>query len=284
MKTPSFKQLYERYLPKAQALSADEVLICRADPRVAFVNIKVGVKNVLGTDEQVAFAAKHLPEIPLAQVRELPDLGRALVFASGKVVGRVASPREIDAKLAFVREPRELMLSTAEVLARRGKLDKDHVAKIRAGSGKYDSAQDVVSLVDLFTEKGADIQGQHPFTAEELERYREAGEWLLENLTPDGARVEKTKKKPEAEDVRDRLWTMIVGRHSSLRKIGFYLHEDEVDQYVPRLQSRVSAAALEEEQPESETDSEKKTETDAEKKTETDAEKKTETEKKAKVA
>ncbi|APR80907.1 Hypothetical protein A7982_06254 [Minicystis rosea] len=253
MKTPSFKQHYERFLPRAQALSEEEVQICRADARVAFVNLKAGVENVLGSDEQVAFVEKHLPEIPLADVRALPDLGRALIFATGKVVGRVASAREIEAKLAAIREPREQMLDVAEVLAKRGKLDKDRVAKIRAGSGKYDSAHDVVTLVDLFVENATALAGQHPFTAKELDHARVDGEWLLEHLTPEGARVEKAKTKGAAEDVRDRLWTLIVRQHRALRKIGFYLYEDELDRYVPRLQSRVPGAAVEleeEEQPE----------------------------------
>jgi hypothetical protein len=222
------------------------VQICRADVRVAFANIRLGMKAVLGTAEQIALTRKHLPKIPLDEVLELSDIARALVFAVGKVTGRVASPKEIEQKLALISGPREQMLTQAEILAKRGKLDKDRVAKIRAGSGKYDSAHDVVALVDIFTQEAESLKGLHPFTSQELEEARETAEWLLENLTPEGARTEKKKRSP-AEEIRDRLWSIVVARHALLRRIGHYFHGDDVDVHVPRLQSRVAQAVLEEE-------------------------------------
>ncbi|MFS8065732.1 MAG: hypothetical protein ACMG6S_05095, partial [Byssovorax sp.] len=58
--------------------------------------------------------------------------------------------------------------SQAEILAQRGHLDKDRVAKIRANSGKYDKAKDGVDLVELYAEKAASLKGLHPFTQAEL--------------------------------------------------------------------------------------------------------------------
>jgi hypothetical protein len=245
-KPPAYSELYDHYLPAAMSVPEASVLVCRADVRVAFANIRLGIKAVLGTEEQIALTREHLPKIPLDEVLELPDIARALVFAVGKVSGRVASPREIDQKLALISGPREQMLSQAEILAKRGKLDKDLVAKIRAGSGKYDSAHDVVALVDIFTKDAESLKGLHPFTSKELEAARETAEWLLENLTPEGARTEKKKRSP-AEEIRDRLWSIVLPRHASLRRIGHYFHGDDVDLHVPRLQSRVAQAVLEEE-------------------------------------
>jgi hypothetical protein len=246
-KTPTYSELYDYYLPAAMSVPEASVQICRADVRVAFANIRLGIKSVLGTEEQIALSREHLPKVPLDEVLELPNIARALVFAVGKVSGRVASPKEIDQKLSLISGPREQMLSQAEILAKRGKLDKDRVAKIRAGSGKYDSAHDVVALVDIFTKEAESLKGLHPFTGEELEAAREAAEWLLESLTPEGARAEKKKQKSPAEEIRDRLWSIVVARHALLRRIGYYFHGDDVDLYVPRLQSRVAQAVIEEE-------------------------------------
>lgn len=41
------------------------------------------------------------------------------------------------------------MLSQAEILAQRGVLDKDRVAKIRVNSGKHEQAKDGVGFVEL---------------------------------------------------------------------------------------------------------------------------------------
>ena len=115
-----------------------------------------------------------------------------------------------------------------------------------SGSGKYDMAQDGVDLVELYEESKSAIRGLHPFSDEEMTTLQSNSEWLLERLTPDGARAEPKKKSAE-ELQRDRYWTLMVRRHPFLRKIGYYLHGDDLDLHVPKLQSRVAQAVLEEE-------------------------------------
>lgn len=245
-KPPTYQEIYESFLPRIAAIGDAEVQTCRADTRVAFANVRLGIKAVLGDEQQIEYARQHLPKIPLDDVLALPDLGRALVFAVGKVVSRAASLGEIEDKLKAISKPREDMLSQAEILAGRGKLDADRVNQIRKGTGKYDMAKDGVDLVEVYREARDVIHGMHPFSDAEIAALQANSEWLLERLTPDGARS-ATRKKAPPEDVRDRLWTLMVGRHLHLRKIGYYLHGDEVDAYVPRLQSRVTQAVLEEE-------------------------------------
>ncbi|XYI02963.1 hypothetical protein ACMHYB_25695 [Sorangium sp. So ce1128] len=94
---------------------------------------------------------------------------------------------------------------------------------------------------------------RNPRLREEIEKLRRTSEWLLENLTPAGARVEvKKKDKTAAEDARDQLWTLLLRRHPALRKVGYYFHGDDFESVTPRLLSRASSAqaveeALEEE-------------------------------------
>ncbi|XYH95640.1 hypothetical protein ACMHYB_48875 [Sorangium sp. So ce1128] len=239
----SYRACYKRFAPEALALPDREVELCRADVRIAFANVKQGVEAACADPARVR---KALPELPLDDVLALPDLGRALVFASTRVTARPASSREIEAKLKIVAELREPMLSLAETLARRGLLPRDVVAEIRAGSGKYDMASDGMALAHLYEEHADALRGKHPFTREEFDQLREASEWLLDNLTPDGARRPATKQRGEAEAMRDRLWTLLVRRHADLRKIGYYFHGDAFEDVTPKLQSRVVKAAVEE--------------------------------------
>ncbi|WP_437753707.1 hypothetical protein [Sorangium sp. So ce1389] len=119
-------------------------------------------------------------------------------------------------------------------------------ANLRAGSGKYEMASDGMALAHLYEEHADALRGKHPFTREELDLLREASEWLLDNLTPDGARRPAAKQRGEAEAMRDRLWTLLVRRHAELRKIGYYFHGDAFEDVTPKLQSRVVKAAVEE--------------------------------------
>ncbi|WP_437947528.1 hypothetical protein WME98_43330 [Sorangium sp. So ce296] len=239
----SYQALYEHYQPIGAELRADEVQVCRADPRLVLVNAKRGVAAVLGTKEQVQAVREHLPKIPVKQVQELPDMARALLFASREALPRVASPKEIEKALLEISGPREELLTQAELFARRGLLDRERVAQIRAGSGKYDTARDGMELAALFTARAEALKGLHPFTREEIEKLGRTSEWLLENLTPTGARAEaKKREKGPAEDARDRLWTLIVQRYAHVRRIGYYFHGDDFEQITPRLLSRAHVA------------------------------------------
>ncbi|HSN98413.1 MAG TPA: hypothetical protein VLS89_08945 [Candidatus Nanopelagicales bacterium] len=242
------RALYDRYLTVGLGVPAEEVELCRADARIALVNLKVGVKSVLGTPEQILAARDHLPMVDVDGVLELPDMARALLFATRQVVARRASQGEIDKAIQDISKPREQGLAVLEILGARGVVDAARVAKIRAGTGKYDMAQDGLDVADIFLEKEMELAGLHPFTRDELQKLRATSEWLLENLTPEGARAEpKVKKRTPEEEGRDRIWTLILKRFPDLRRIGFYFHPDQVDEVVPKLQSRVSQAQLAEE-------------------------------------
>lgn len=237
----TYHACYERFAPQAAALPDRDVEVCRADVRIAFANVKRGVQAACADPARIR---KALPELPLDDVLALPDLGRALVFAATRVTAKPASSGEIEAKLKIVIELREPMLTLAETLARRGLLPKDVVAEIRAGSGKYDLASDGMALAHLYEEHAIALRGKHPFSQEEFEQLREASEWLLDTLTPEGARRPAAKQRGEAETMRDRLWTLLVRRYADLRKIGYYFHGDAFEEVTPKLLSRVSSTAV----------------------------------------
>ncbi|MGK3983480.1 hypothetical protein WME99_10605 [Sorangium sp. So ce136] len=146
--------------------------------------------------------------------------------------------------VSLASELREPMLTLAETLAKRGLLPRDVVAEIRAGTGKYDLASDGMALPHLYEEHADALRGKHPFTQEELDQLREASEWLLDTLTPDGARRPAAKQRGEAENVRDRLRTLLVRRYVDLRKIAYYFHGDAFEDVAPKLQSRLSSSAV----------------------------------------
>ncbi|KYF87983.1 hypothetical protein BE20_02800 [Sorangium cellulosum] len=74
---------------------------------------------------------------------------------------------------------------------------------------------------------------------------REASEWLLDTLTPEGARRPAAKQRGEAEKMRDRLWTLLVRRYADVRKIAYYFHGDAFEDVTPKLLSRLSSSAAE---------------------------------------
>lgn len=237
----------EKYRVLAAKLPADRVQVCRADVRIAAYNIKLGVESVFGSGEdkkereaKTKSIEEELPKLSSRKALELPGIARALVLTAQKVTP-VVSTGEIEAKLAVVAGLREPILSAAELLAGKGYLPTSDVAKIRAGTGKFDQASDGVALVLLFAKYAAEVTGKHPFTAEDFTTLREASEWLMDRLTPAGAKKAPAARRDE-EDLRDRFWTLLVERHPDLRVMGYVLFQEDFDTKVPRLQSRVAGA------------------------------------------
>ncbi|MFT3773693.1 MAG: hypothetical protein QM820_50610 [Minicystis sp.] len=245
----SSTELLDRYRADAMKVKPVDVLVCRADPRVAFANVRLGVESVFGPadapdrEERVAAVQEQLPKLDAGKATKLPELARALMLAAQRVV-TPTSNHEIESKLAIVGRLRGPILKTAEVLAQKGLLPKEDVARIRAGSGKYDVASDGVALAGLFEAHAAQVKGKHAFTDEDFATMRAEGEWLLDHLTPAGAR-KAPRVKSDAADLRDRLWTLLVAGHADLRVMGYVLFRDDFDRKVPKLQSQTAAVKSE---------------------------------------
>jgi hypothetical protein len=234
----------EKYRPLAAKLATDRVQVCRADVRIAAYNIKLGVDSIFGSGEdkternaKIKSIEEQLPKLSTKRALDLPGIARALVLTAQKITP-VVSTGEIEAKLAVVASLREPILRAAELLAGKRYLSETDVAKIRAGSGKFDQASDGVALVLLFAQNAANVAGKHPFTAEDFTTLREASEWLMDRLTPAGAKKAPAGRRDD-EDLRDRFWTLLVERHPDLRVMGYVLFREDFDAKVPRLQSRV---------------------------------------------
>ena len=223
----SSSELLEKYRAPAIKLKPADVLVCRADTRIAFANVKQGVESLFGPEgdpgrkERIAAVQEQLPKLNAKKTaKKLPELARALMLAAQQVAPPV-STGEINEKLVIVGKHREPILTTAEVLAAKGLLPRDEVAKIRAGSGKYDIASDGVALSDLFAAHAAEVKGKHAFTDEDFTEMRDAA------------------------DLRDRLWTLLVTGHSDLRVMGYVMFRDDFDVKVPKLQSQTTEATKE---------------------------------------
>lgn len=244
---PSLAAAFARFLPAAQKLPVERVVPCRHDVNLIFANVRAGVAAVM---PHLARLKGELPALQVGQFTELEFMAGALLHATAQVAtGLVTlSRQELDQKLGRLHELRAPMLLCAEVLAMLGLLPRQRVEQIRSGKGAFDAAQDGVALADLYTEYAAALHQKHPFTREQLTEIAGLGHELLQAIRPDGARATASPAAAAATEARDRLYSLLLMRYTDLRRAGFYLYGEEVDDKVPLLGSRKgrSAAALEE--------------------------------------
>ena len=235
--TRSYRDCFLAFVSEARTLSDAEIRQYRGDARLARFNVCGGVDSVL---PHAARLATEFPAVPVARLGQLPDLARAIVYATKRTERRTVSDGELQEKSSLIAVPRQEMLAAARGFARRGIFDDGEVRAIERGNDRVDSAEDVIALIALFTDplKQAELQGMHFFTAKEFRLWREAAEFLVENLTPTGARkADGGISAPERELYA--LWTILLRDHAWLRKAGFFLFDEGVfEARVPKVLSR----------------------------------------------
>jgi hypothetical protein len=228
---------YDLFLPEAQKLPADKLSDYRADPQLAYQNVKRGASNVLAELTRI----KH--ELPLADieaVRTLPQVTQGLIFSALQVNRDVGSPGTIEALLDRAHPIRRKLLKSAEALAESKEIPEADVAPIRPGRGKVDTANDCVALAALFRKHAKKLAGKTAITGADIAEADEVGSKLQTLLKPKGTPADN-RPAPDlaaAVDNRNRFWTLVDQRHEMMWRIGAWLWGHAVDEHVPPLQSR----------------------------------------------
>lgn len=225
------QKAYEEFLPAAEALDDEDVRPYRADGSMALHNIEFGLDSITPHLPRIA---TELPTVDIAALKKLPNIALAVIYAAAQVDR--SSDGSTAALLEKARASRALLLAWANALVVADILPAHEVERIRAGTGAIDLAQDNIDLAALYTKHDHAIHGKTIVTAEHITDAANLGTELLKCLKPKGTR----SKDPAADAVaiRDRLWTLLTLRHKELRRVGMWLWMDDVDTYVPALQSR----------------------------------------------
>jgi hypothetical protein len=229
---------YERLLPMAMKLSAAAVRPMRVEASLALQNGQRGVDAVLPCSAQIS---KDLPQVSLAAIEELSNMGLAVAYAAGQLDRLAPAPSETRALVARATELRALMLGAAQVLALAGVLPQVAIKKIRQGHGAIDAAGDCVALAALYQGNADAVRGKTPVSAAQVREASDLGSRLLTILKPASAgRKAKNKEAAEMADKRDRLWTLYESTwEDHVWRAGAWVFKREVDASVPSLHSRV---------------------------------------------
>lgn len=191
---------------------------------------------------------KSLPDHPIETFDKLHTYALAAYHAHILWLPPETSENRVRTLLDEAAPLRANLLSDAEALARRGRLDAETVAQIRADQGNVDTANDLVALSALFMTKWEGIENNTAATIEEVKRAGELGPLLLAAL---GMREHGIPLGPDvAADQRRRTYTLFVNAYDETRRAITYLrwHDGDGDQIVPSLYKGRGGRAKEETQ------------------------------------
>lgn len=247
---------YDEFKTEARGIDPQEVKTFTGSANVALQNVKTGVESVVAERVRIE-SDPDAPKVDFVRIETTVRVAHALVFAAlraSHAVDPKASPRE---QVSEAFELRDVILASAVALAKAGRLDPREVAKIQAGTGPLDAAEDCIALAALFRREARRIAGASPITDVQLARAAELGTELVSSLKPTGAHPKVKRPTPvsDAAVMRDRMAALLRRHHAYVVKVGGWLWGYDVADHVPPLGSRAVVSGASEEAPEAPTES-----------------------------
>jgi len=220
-------------MTRANALAPGDVQTVAIGANLALHNARIGVASVLAEKKTLSTQLRAFDE---AAVNDVVTLALAYGSASRRVdrsgTGEVA---RLYAKLAPLRA---MALASCESLALGGFVPAAEVARMRAGRGKIDGAQDGIDLAAFMLKHWSKISSKTSITKDDLATLDETGRALLALLKPKAGRSEASDAVKAALDLRNRVGTLLLAAWRNLWKLGaLAVGYDAIDESVPPLQS-----------------------------------------------
>ncbi|WP_437838407.1 hypothetical protein [Sorangium sp. So ce1153] len=229
---PQAAAAFDKAAPEMDALEGHALLPINID-------IPRAVSQVLGVLPGLLalrpLIAERLPTHDVGLVDRLETYALAAWYAHLAWLSSGGAQNGLKPLLEEAVPLRANLLGDAEALARRGLVDAETVADIRAGNGHMDTANDLVALSALFSGSWSEIAGKTAATEEEVRRAGELGPQLLAAL---GVREHGAAPGPtDAADKRARAFTLFVNAYDQTRRAVAYLrwNEDDLETIAPSL-------------------------------------------------
>lgn len=230
------REIYERHVDEAKRAAASERQPYRGGLPLARHNLSRGVDALAARQAEV----EKREGVTVAGFRKLLDVVLALGFALSIKRRIMPSPAETPGLVQEAYGLRRLLLKSLDAVVEKGLLDPIFLTRVRAGQGHLDMLKDLVDLVAIFREHESVVAKRTPVEPSDLTRADQLAQRLQLVIKPKGA-VEPAAKPAELVEIDafiDGLWTLIYQGHKEMRRSGFLLWDDALDQHVPALLSR----------------------------------------------
>jgi hypothetical protein len=203
------------------------------------IDILIGVTTVLGVLPKLRLLRSQLAELKgfdLARFDRLEPYARALGHTHTLLLRSSPTP-EIAQLADQAVELRELLLTDATALAKRGLVDGNALEGLKGAVGYRNLAFDLGALSNLIRQAWGNVQGKSAVQESELNLARTLADRLL---TAVGLRQFEAPVQSEAALTRAQAFTLFVKAYDQVRRAVSYLRWDEGDanEFAPSLYER----------------------------------------------
>lgn len=233
------QEVYERMLGEAKAAAEPGR---RQGYRGSLPLVRHNLRRGVAALREQKSEVEKRDGITLAAFESLLQVVVALAWALSLRRRMVPTPSETPVLVTEAYGLRRLFIKSLDAVIEKGLLPAVLLEKVRPGQGHSDMLSDLLDLIGIFQEeKNKEIlAGRTPVEPSDLVRADTVAQRLQLVITPQGGA--STARKPtelvDLDTIIDGLWTLIVEGHREMRKSGFLLWEDALDEHVPLLLSR----------------------------------------------
>jgi len=229
---PRFEAAYDRLLPEIDALPASALVVINIDVPSA-VTSAIGAWREISTLRS-ELAAK-LKDFDLAQFDKLEAYALATGHAHALYMA-ASAPAGLTQLSEEVAKVRELLLSDAVALAKRGVFDGQKLKELKGPPGYKNIAFDLLALVAMFREKWSVLDGKTLIQPAELKAAQLLADRLISAV---GEREQTPVQAVDAAERRQRAFSLFVNAYDQARRAIQYVRwaEGDVDSIAPSLYS-----------------------------------------------
>lgn len=223
-------EAYERILPEAMALEADELLPINIDVSSALVT----AMGIVAKMPQLEDDMRELPAFPAEMIAKFPDYVLALLSAQSRYAFAISPPKQDPAVLDEGVRWRDILIADVEALIARKLLDSACLRELTRASGYKNVAFDLAGLTRVMKTAWPTIEGQTALKATEL---AEVDKLSLRLMTVVARREQSPEAIAEATTIRQRMFTLFHKAYDAHRRGAIYLRwdQDDVDEFVPSI-------------------------------------------------
>lgn len=228
---PRLRNAYQQLVEEIRAVPDSELIAINLDIPTAVTTALGALPDIRALRDRIV---KELPAFDIARFDKLEGYTLAVGHAHALYLAASAPAESIPALSEAAADTREVLLSDASALAKRGMLDGQRLKELKGPVGYRNLAFDLFTLATLMREQWAKISAKTAVQLSELDQAETLADRLL---TAIGEREQGPASVAATAETRQRAFALFVNSYDQARRAVSHLrwNEGDVDAIAPSL-------------------------------------------------
>lgn len=233
MEQPRLSEALERMRPKFAAIPTDKLLQIIVDPIAAAATAQGALPEIMTLRGRIV---TDVPKFDVTNLDELEMYTLALIHAQSHHLMATNPPEALAALAEEATKLRELLLSDATALGKRGFINPTALHELKGPIGFRNVASDILALAVLLRSNWAKISSKTGVTEAELTRAELIGQRMIRAI---GLREQSPTTVAATALERQQAYTLFVNAYDQVRRAVTFLRWEsgDADDIAPSLYS-----------------------------------------------